>query len=148
MTESEELQKNADQQYRMQRYAELNAYMDTLMVRIEKDLRASLWSGLYALIAFIGMMILSLVSDTLSSIAMVAYFVVLAYSVYTDRVAAKSMSELEGAIRVLKILGLTDIDWDNIGRTRRRRVWSSLTDTVKGWVTKKEKVQKEAYQPA
>lgn len=148
MTEDQQLKENAEKQYREQRLAELDAYMTKLANRCHEAFKKSLWSGLYVLVAFIVMIGLSFVNDIIGTVAMVIYFGILAYSIYTDRVVAKCMGELEGAARVLKILGLSDIDWDELGKTRRRRVWSSMVDTVKGWSIKKQKAREEAYKPA
>lgn len=149
MTESEDLKGKAEMFKKVQQWEELTKYVDGLVALNDINMRKSLQSGLVVVVFGIIWIASTFVDNLFVSIAgTVLYFGSLGYSMWTDRVFSKSMGQLEGAIRVLKILGLTDMDWDDMGRTRRRRVWGDMADTVKGWFTRKQKVQEEAYKPA
>lgn len=149
MTEHEELKKNADESFLKQRNTELNAYMDLLHDNIGLALKKTKESLVILMVVWVALMASSFSGiGFLHTIVFVSYILAFAHVIYRDRKAVQAVTELKGALKILRILGLIDYDWDSLGSRRKRRTLMELVDVVKGWAVKKQKAQEEVYAPA
>lgn len=149
MTEHEELKKNAEMSRLKQRDKELNDYMDLLHTNIQRELKKTRDSLGILLGAWAAMIVSDFVGNGYIQLGFFfIYLCALAWMLYRDRKAVQAVSELKGALKILRILGLIDYDWDSLGSRRKRKTLMDLVEVVKSWAVKKQKAQEEVYSPA
>ncbi len=78
---------------------------------------------------------------------MIIFILTLVYDFYRTLIVTRAVGEYIGAIKVLEILGFIPPD-QNDGIQKKIRVWSEMTETVKGWFTSKKTAQEKVYAPA
>lgn len=144
MSEMQELEKEARRQYTEQRLHEVAAYVSSLCDEIQEKITMNRRADLIYLAGWL----VWLASDfvKLSYIGVFAFIIGLIYSAYTERKLSRAFGEFYGAIKILEILGLAEVD--DINRAKRKRgVMQEMVSMVKGWATKKKEAQEKVYAP-
>ncbi len=149
MSETEDLKKVADRAYVEQRQRELAAYMDTLHNEIDVRIGEVRHTIIVMLSVFVGTTVMEFIikDPRLILIDFAICLGVYVFVLYRERALQKKVGELKGALKVMKILGLIDFDWDDIMR-KRRRSSTEMVSLVKQWLSEKKKMQDAAYAPA
>lgn len=149
MTETEQLQENARKSLVESRYKELNEYMDSLHIRMEahfKEMKQTLYLMVATWIVWMAVGFLDNLPLHLAAFSL--YFASFLFMQWRERKMQKTAGELRGALKVMRILGMIDFDWDSIGSKKKRKILSEYADMVKGWFTEKKKAQDKVYSPA
>lgn len=147
MSEMEQMKKNADDAYRLQRFQEVSEYIDKLLAEAKHCLFWSLRAATVYLVCWLAWVVLGLVSPVLGhSVGVLLFFGGLVFQHYWDRRAARAMGELDGAFKTLELLGL--MPPDGTRRPRKRKPLQEMVDKVRSWAVEKQKAKEKAYAPA
>lgn len=150
MSEMEQLKKNADEARISQRTRELGEYMESIHTLIDKQIG----QVRQAVLIFAGVLVATMILEFIINdirLVLIDFMLCMAawvFALYRERALQKSVGELKGALKVMKILGLIDFDWDDIGSKRRKRSSIEMVNLVKKWLNDKKVAQDKVYAPA
>lgn len=143
MTEEEQLKKNTEQQKAEQLYKEVNAYVDELSERILYTMRRDLEAWFIYLAAWVIWVSSNFWAPGLENTFNMIFFVALIYQFYRTNERIAASAEFRGAIKMLRLLGMIPPRGER--NANKVHFWVEGKEMIKAWMTKKEKVQKEAF---
>ncbi len=148
MTETEQLKKNADDALVKQRYREVSAYLDVLLKRMEHCVKWSMISSLAYMGAWVAWVILDLAFPWGKGWWFIIWVAGLIWQQIWDVRLASVRGKLDGAFKVLELLGLVPPASEGDSRKKKKRFWEEARQIVKEWASKKKAAQDKAYAPA
>lgn len=148
-TESEQLKKSADKNDANLRWREVNAYLDSLFARANRIIQSGRKDFYFVVPAILFNFVTVFFHNVvLSLIGTMAMWFCIGMMASSYLALIKVEHEIRGALKMMKLLGFSDFDWDDASAKRKKRGWNEFTEMVRGWFKQKEKAQAGAYAPA
>ena len=144
-TETERLRESAENQYRKERFEELQAYIDRLMAEAETAFQAHTRYFKLELIALLTWIVtlFTVNGSIIESLAWVLWFALMFtnWVVFQPKIT-RSVAKLQSCFETLRILGLLDKD-DDSGKRKLRRFRDNPIERL--WAQIKSKMQQKVY---
>lgn len=147
MSEIEDLQKSVNESKARQQVEALSVYLDKLCDAIDLARNRHRSSSIIYGITWFIWVISGFFSGIWNQLFETLFIFALVYDALRFSQRMKAHGEFTGCIETLRILGMIP-PTDQSGHSNKRHFWSEGIAMVKGWATKKKKVQEEIYQPA
>jgi hypothetical protein len=147
MSEMEQLKEETEKQFLIQRYTELNNYIDTLSADIDLCMKRNNDANLVYGVAWISWVAVGFFAKEFDYLFAMIFMMALIYSGYRHSKLARAFGKFFGAIKVLEIMGFMD-KTDTRGKKKKRKILNEFADTVKGWFAQKKEAQDQVYAPA
>ena len=144
-TETDRLREATEEQYRKERFEELQLYIDKLMAEMEVAYKAHNRYFKYEMMA-LALWILTAIlttNEVLEQIAWLLWFGLFTFDwFYSQPRIIKSLAKLDSCFETLRILGLLNKDDDN-GKRKLRRFRDNPIERL--WAKIKRQKQEEVY---
>lgn len=148
MTESEDLKASAERMRQKEKVAEMEKYIDILIARVETTLKRDRDAIILYTIIWACWVLSSILVPAFSTLFETFFICGLIYSGVRTAQRARAFGEFRGCIKTLEILGMIPPISPKGDTENKKQVWSEGADIVKGWFTKKKKMQDKVLVPA
>lgn len=144
MTESEEMQKKTQEIHAVEKFEEISAYIERLFVKMEAYMKRSTSSDIIYLLAWLLWVVGAALQPDFEILFRMGWLFALIYQFYCTMRLNGVFRELDGAFKILELLGFIQPRDGNRGK-KKLRVWERGKELVREWTTRKQEMQKEAY---
>jgi hypothetical protein len=146
MSEMEQLKQEADKQKIIQRYKELDAYIDKLSDDIDRCMKRQHDAWIVYFVAWFSWMIVGFFDKGQNYNFLMIFMFALIYTSYRQAKLSRAFGRFFGAMEVLEIMGF--IDKIDRGGKKKRKIVNEFSEMVTGWFKQKKEAQDKVYAPA
>lgn len=146
MSEMDDLKRETEASKVRATYAELQKYLDEVILEIEAAQKKYRVSSIIYLIAWALWVASSFAPEVLHTLATTLFIFALIYDQFRLARKIDAQAEFRGAMRILRILGYVP-PRDEPGVKNKKKVLSQFREMVMDWATKKQKARDAVYQP-
>lgn len=143
----EQLKKETEKQYTIQRFKALNELIDRLSADIDECIKRTHDAWIVYFVAWFSWMIVGFFDKGANYLFLMIFMFALIYSGYRHSKLSRAFGKFFGVMEALEAMGFLDKD-DHRGKKKKRKVLEEFTQMVTGWFKQKKEAQDKVYAPA
>lgn len=148
MSETEDLKKAAMESKQRQTVKEVGEYLDRLTDEISRCHKKNRNSLILYTIVWLAWVAAGIWKPELDRTLEMIFIFALIYNSYRFAQLRRAHGEFQGAIEILRILGLIPPHNNGDRQVKNKEVESPFRDMVKSWFTEKKEAQEKVFVPA